>query len=120
MSEQLFSTQVPRDPDFIDLGIGQPAMDILPRELLREAAAHRLSIAENALLNYGPEAGDGFFRRTLGNFLQPHYGFDIPTDTLFLTSGSSRALSYICHPFYSAGRHDFCRGANLLFGAIDF
>jgi len=80
----------------IHLGIGHPADDLLPKELLREAAQNRLSTQSSAFLQYGADAGDGHFRVQLGQFLTEAYGLEVAPETLFISSGISQALEMLC------------------------
>ena len=99
-----FSTiqnQVP--PDVIDLGLGDPSLSILPLDLIREAAQARSSQKDNSFLQYGAEQGDGHFRLALANFLTKGYGFDVKSESIFVTNGISNALDLICTLFTKAG-----------------
>lgn len=98
---QIAQIQVP--PDFIDLGRGDPQLALLPRELIRDAAAHRLNQNENEFLQYGTEQGDGYFRAALAKFLLPRYGFPVSHEQLFVTSGISSALDLLCTLFTQPG-----------------
>lgn len=92
----LQTTQSETAPDFIDFGLGHPANELLPRELLRRAAAERLSRPDATLLQYGLEQGDGYFRSALAAFLTRQYGFPLTLDDLFVTCGASMGLDLIC------------------------
>lgn len=83
-------------PDIIDFGVGHPADDLLPLDLLRQAAVQRLGKGDPVLLQYGYEQGDGYFRLALGSFLTRYYGFPVNADHLFVTNGVSQALDLIC------------------------
>lgn len=98
---QTIQTLIP--PDFIDLGTGDPNPRILPLELLRDAAAHRLGLGEREFLQYGAEQGDGFFRAALAEFLAARYGFPVSHDDLFTTAGISSALALVCSLFTKPG-----------------
>lgn len=89
--------------DFIDLGTGDPNPRLLPLELLRDAAAHRLGLGEREFLQYGLEQGDGYFRAALANFLSSRYGFSVSHDELFTTAGISSALALLCSLFTKPG-----------------
>lgn len=90
------TTQIQVPEGFIDLGVGQPANAILPLDLLRQAAEHRFAQGDPALLQYGPEEGDGYFNQTLANFLCSEYGEPVSPEGLFITNGVSQALDMIC------------------------
>jgi len=101
MTLQTVQTQVP--VGFIDLGRGDPQLDLLPLELLRNAADDRLSQKDNAFLQYGLEQGDGYFRAALSKFLSKSYGFPVDLEDLFVTSGISAGLSLLCTLFTNPG-----------------
>lgn len=97
------TTQSEVAPDVIDFGIGHPAAELLPRSILQRAAALRLAQDDSSLLQYGLEQGDGYFRRALGEFLTPRYGFAVGMDDLFVTNGASLALDLICTLYTQPG-----------------
>ena len=97
------TVQIEFRADFIDLGVGQPASSLLPAQLIRQAADHRLAHDAAAYLQYGAEQGDGFFRAVLARFLSEGYGFDVQPDRLFVSSGASQALDLICTLFVPPG-----------------
>ncbi len=96
MSSTLQTAQINLPKDFIDLGRGDPGLDLLPLGLLRDAAAHRLNHSDNEILQYGAERGDGYFRDALAKFLSIRYGFSVSRDDLFVTSGISAGLDLLC------------------------
>ena len=59
---QAETTQSEVSADLIDLAIGHPGPELLPLELLRDAAAHRLGQEDRSPLQYGYEQGDVRFR----------------------------------------------------------
>jgi DNA-binding transcriptional MocR family regulator len=81
---------------WIDFGIGQPHIDILPLDQLAKAAAHRLEQGDRSILQYGMQQGDGNFRISLAQFLSAEYGKSVDPDHLFITAGISQALDQIC------------------------
>ncbi|MCB9422279.1 MAG: PLP-dependent aminotransferase family protein [Ardenticatenaceae bacterium] len=91
---QIAQVNVPAD--LIHFGVGQPGFDLLPLDLLRRAAAHRLGQDEPALLQYGLETGSGYFRQALAGFLSQGYGTAVSPDHLFTTNGISQALDMLC------------------------
>ncbi len=90
------TTQVEVAPGVIDLGIGNPGFDLLPVDLVRKAAQHRLAQNDPTILNYGYEQGDGRFRLALERFLGERYGMPIEAEDLFVTTGISTALDLLC------------------------
>ncbi len=97
------TTQIQVPEDFIDLGRGDPGLDLLPLDLLRNAAQDRLSQKDNTFLQYGTEQGDGYFRAALAEFLSKRYGFPVDLETLFVTSGISSGLDLLCTLFTKPG-----------------
>ncbi len=97
------TVQIELRSDFIDLGVGQPAFSLLPTQIIKQAADHRLSHDAAAYLQYGAEQGDGYFREALAQFLSDGYGFSVQPDRLFVSSGASQALDLICTLFVPPG-----------------
>ncbi len=93
---QIQVTQVTVPEGFIDFGIGQPALDLLPLDLFRQATAHRLTQADTSILQYGMQQGGGDFRATLAQFLSEEYQTPVDPDHLMITAGISQALDMIC------------------------
>jgi len=96
-----FETASP--PGTINFGIGQPSADLLPADLIRKAADAFLEHAQPAELNYGERQGDRSFRRVLARFLGSEYGAAVDAESLFVTTGSSQALDYVCARFTRPG-----------------
>jgi len=92
----LQTVQNPIPAGFIDLGLGDPQLSLLPLEQIRAAAQARLSQNDPSLLQYGAEQGDGPFRVALAGFLSKGYGFPVDPRDLFVTNGVSGALVLIC------------------------
>jgi DNA-binding transcriptional MocR family regulator len=80
----------------IDLGVGQPSFSLLPVEMMRRAAEHRLHRTDSAILNYGLEPGNEFFRDALARFLTQGYGVPVERGDLFVTAGGSQGLDLLC------------------------
>jgi len=81
---------------WIDFGIGQPQVDILPLEYIEKAATHRFEQGDRNILQYGIQQGNGDFRLSLANFLSAQYGVAVDPDHLLITAGNSQALDLIC------------------------
>ncbi len=92
-----YQTQIPQG--FIDLGLGDPPLALLPLDLMRDAAQTCLSQNDNSFLQYGAEQGYGPFRAALADFLGKGYGFDVKPENLLTTNGISSALNLICDLF---------------------
>ena len=87
----------------IDFGVGQPTLSELPLGPLRTAADHALSTGNTAILQYGADHGDGYFRQTLAQFLGRRYNLPVDLDSLLITAGASQALDLICTRFTRPG-----------------
>ena len=83
-------------PAIIDLGVGNPAQELLPLGLLRPAAEHALAQGDAAPLQYGYEAGDIRFREALAAFLATQYRRPVDPGQLFVSNGVSQALDLLC------------------------
>jgi 2-aminoadipate transaminase len=97
------TTQLNIPEGMIDFGVGQPSLSLLPLAALRQAAEHRLSQGDPALLQYGAEQGDGYFRLSLAQFLSRRYTLPVEADNLLVTSGASQALDLVCTRFTQPG-----------------
>lgn len=82
--------------DRIDLGIGQPDPALLPTEPVRRAVQHRLQRFDPEILQYGCEAGNGYFRTALAEFLRQNGAGAVAPDGLMITAGVTGALEMIC------------------------
>ena len=98
---QTVQTLIPAD--VIDLGAGEPQLDLLPLDMLRAAAADRLAVGDKDFLQYGLEQGGGAFRAALAGFLSARYGFSVLHDELLTTAGISSALALLCSLFTKPG-----------------
>ena len=101
MNKQIVQTDLPSD--LIDLGSGNPSLELLPMEMVARAAESYFSAGDRRTLQYGAEQGNGFFLGALANFLSSNYGFTVNPDALFATTGASTALSLICTMFTQPG-----------------
>ena len=99
----LETTQVVSQPDVIDFGIGQPQLNLLPRQLLSKAADQLLARPDCTPLNYGHGKGDGRFRQALSEFLSPGYGGPVDPGSFVTTGGASQALDFIAQRFAQPG-----------------
>lgn len=91
---QILQSNIP--PQIIDLGVGNPAPELLPLDLLRQSAEHALAQGDPSPLQYGYEAGDVRFRTALAGFLQDQYKLKIDPGQLFASNGVSQALDLLC------------------------
>jgi len=96
-------TQFELPADFIDLGMGNPDLDLLPLDALRQSSDAFFALDDPRPLQYGIEQGNGYFRLALASFLTDAYGSYVDPDLLFITSGASTALDLICSLFTRPG-----------------
>ncbi|MGD8456438.1 MAG: PLP-dependent aminotransferase family protein [Anaerolineales bacterium] len=89
-------TQITLPPGFIDLGMGNPDLNLLPLDFLRQSAQTHFTLDDPRSLQYGFEQGDGFFRHALSDFLAAIYGHKVDPQSLFITTGVSSALDLLC------------------------
>ena len=99
----ILTTQINLEPDVIDLGIGQPQLQVLPLELIRKTATEQLAQNDPSFLQYGIEQGDGFFRLALAGFLKRGYGIPVAADDLFITAGASQGLDLLATLLAASG-----------------
>lgn len=96
-------TQLNLPDKMIDLGVGQPAISLLPLEAMKKAAEHRLSQGDPSPLQYGTEQGNGYFRKALAQFLSQGFYAAVEPDELFITAGATYGLDLICTYFAQPG-----------------
>jgi 2-aminoadipate transaminase len=89
-------TQITLPPGFIDLGMGNPDLKLLPLKLLHQSTEAHFTKGDVRSLQYGAEQGDGFFRLALGDFLAKSHRTKINPNSLFVTTGVSSALDLLC------------------------
>lgn len=99
----LQSIQINESDRIINLGYGLPSRSLLPLDMMRQAANHRLSQGDTSLLQYGAEQGDGYFRVALADFLSRHYGQTAQMEDLFVTGSISQGLDFVCTIFTKPG-----------------
>lgn len=99
----LESSQIVTDPSVIDLGIGQPELDILPKEVLWQASTQLFADSSMKPLNYGHPKGDGEFRLFLSRYLAPHYHHVPHPETFMTTSGASQGLYFLANELGQPG-----------------
>jgi DNA-binding transcriptional MocR family regulator len=96
-------TQINFRPGVIDLGMGNPDFDLLPVDLLHKSAEEYYATNDPRILQYGIEAGDGYFRRSLAGFLTARYATVVDEELLFVTAGASSALDLLCTLYTQPG-----------------
>jgi len=90
-------------PGTVNFGVGQPSADLLPAGLVQQAADAFLEHARPGELNYGERQGDASFRASLAGFLSSEYAAPVTAGSLFVSTGSSQALDYVCQRFTQPG-----------------
>jgi len=101
MSIQTVQTPIP--PDMIDLGLGDPSPSLFPVDTLSRATQKCFQQGDTSFLQYGTEQGDGYFRRSLAEFLSRNYHLPTDPDSIFISTGVSSALDLLCTCFTQAG-----------------
>ena len=89
-------TQTNPPPGLIDLGMGNPDLNLLPVEKIRQSAETYFSSGDPRPLQYGAERGNGYFRAALADFLSQALPTTLRPNQLFITSGASSALDLLC------------------------
>jgi 2-aminoadipate transaminase len=102
---QILQTNLP--PGWIDLGLGNPDLDLLPLELLRGSAEAYFKTRDTRPLQYGLEQGDGYFRLALASFLERMMGGSVNPDCIFVTTGASAGLDLLCSLYAHPGDNIF-------------
>lgn len=102
------SVQSEIPPGFIDLGVGHPASDLLPVDLMGEAARHRFAGGDRDFLQYGIEQGAPRLRQQLAALLAQKYrrngaSLAVQADDLLITNGISQALEMVCTLYLQPG-----------------
>lgn len=95
------------DPDLISLGIGAPAKEALPVDILREISQdvlHRDSRGFEAL-QYGPTIGIQDLREVIAEQLLAPKGVHVSPDQIVITVGGLEGISLTCELFIDPGDH---------------
>jgi DNA-binding transcriptional MocR family regulator len=103
MAAAIDVTQSHAAPDVIDFGLGHPARDLLPLDMMREAAQRCLASGDPDFLQYGLEQGSPYLRVALAAFLGEAYGAPVAPERLFVSNGVSQALDLLCTLFTQPG-----------------
>lgn len=90
-------------PGNIDLGSGNPSLELLPIEILERASANYFSAGDRRTLQYGAERGNGYFLAALAQFLSTSLQFDVSTKVLLTVNGASAALDMLCTLYTKPG-----------------
>ena len=77
MMKKMQIAQVSVPKGVIDLGIGQPQVDLLPMDKVKLAWDHQLKQANPEILQYGMAQGDAYLRMELAGFLGQAYHTEV-------------------------------------------
>ncbi len=91
--------QSPPPKEIIDLGMGNPDLRLLPVDTLQRASERAFAKGMRASLQYGKEAGNGYFRETLADFLSTSFDAHVGGTSLFVSNGASSALDLLAGLF---------------------
>ena len=89
-------TQASVPEGVIDLGVGQPQVDLLPLAKMNLAWEHQFKQGNPEILQYGMQQGDAHLRKELSGFLGQAYNAEVDPEALQMTGGVSQALDLIC------------------------
>lgn len=81
--------------NIIDLGMGNPDLNLLPVELLRRASERAFVKGMRASLQYGTEQGNTYFREALADFLSHSFGDEVLGTSLLISNGASSGLDLL-------------------------
>jgi len=93
------------DPDLISLGIGAPAREALPVDILREISNDVLRRDTRGIeaLQYGPTAGIMDLREIIAEQLLTPKGVNVNPDRILVTVGGLEAITLTCELFIDPG-----------------
>ncbi len=91
--KKIIQTVAPADA--IDLGMGNPALELLPVDALQRASERAFAKGMRASLQYGTEQGNGYFRESLADFLTQSFGETVNGSSLLVSNGASSGLDLL-------------------------
>ena len=93
------------DPELISLGIGAPAKEALPVDILREISNDVLRTDSRGIeaLQYGPTAGVRDLQEVISEMLLAPKGISVSPDRIMVTVGGLEAISLTCELFIEPG-----------------
>ena len=93
------------DPELISLGIGAPAREALPVDIIREIANDVLREGSRGVeaLQYGPVMGVLDLRQVVAEQLLAPKGVHTDPDHIMITTGGLEAVSLTCELFIDPG-----------------
>lgn len=93
------------DPELISLGIGAPAKEALPVDILREISNDILRFDNRGIeaLQYGPTIGVQDLREVIAEQLLAPKGVNVSPDQIMITVGGLEAITITCELFIEPG-----------------
>ncbi|MBQ1281778.1 MAG: PLP-dependent aminotransferase family protein [Oscillospiraceae bacterium] len=93
------------DPELISLGIGAPAKEALPVDILREISNDILRTESRGIeaLQYGPTVGIKDLREVIAEQLLAPKGVHVSPDQIMITVGGLEGISLTCELFIDPG-----------------
>lgn len=93
------------DPDLISLGIGAPAKEALPVDILRKISSDILRTDSRGIeaLQYGPTAGVRDLQEIISRQLLAPKGVQASPDRIMITVGGMEAITLTCELFIEPG-----------------
>ena len=82
-------------PNVLNLAVGQPALSLLPMEVVQQAANCLSEFDARYLLQYGSAAGSEHYLTAVASFLSAEVGEACDPATLFATPGNSGGLALV-------------------------
>lgn len=92
----------------VPLGVGYPSKQLVDEvsKIMKVACEERLAeeaVTGNHLLHYGLRMGDPLLRKELAKFLCRHYGYEVSSKDLLITTGATFGLHHLCSAFFDTG-----------------
>ncbi|MCP4139170.1 MAG: PLP-dependent aminotransferase family protein [Chloroflexi bacterium] len=95
MNNENLIVQTPSSLDRIDLGMGNPDVNLLPESALQRATEKAFAKGIRASLRYGATQGNGYFRESLADFMTRSLAENVDASSLFISNGVSSALDLL-------------------------
>ena len=95
MNDNNLIAQTPIPLGRIDLGMGNPDVNLLPESALQRATEKAFAKGIRASLRYGATQGNGYFRESLADFMTRSLVENVDASSLFISNGVSSALDLL-------------------------